>query len=697
MTRLADLELEVSYSSDQHNLVRDFYVPCMRCARLYRRAVGYFTSHGLAYTAAGVAYLLDQGGQIQLIASPVLSEEDIEAIERGYKARKDYLVEMTARAFSDIQSQLERDRLNALAWLVESGALEVKLALRVDDSGRLCHGIFHEKMGIFTDTEGASVAFSGSANETEGGLIENFEAIDVFWSWKDPNGRVNAKISRFERLWNDRTRGLEVIEFTDATAEQLRKYRSTTRPVSEMGIATPEESLPSMAGFQVPDDVELRDYQELAIRNWFKNNGRGTFKMATGSGKTITALGLAATLYEKIQLQALVIVCPYRHLVTQWASECRHFGINPILAFESRTKWEPILNGHIYGLSVGTQSFLCVVTTNSTFASSLFQQKIYHLPNKTLLIADEVHNLGATDLRTKLPASIQFRLGLSATPERWFDEKGTQALYNYFGEVLEPQITLADALQQGVLSPYRYYPIPVELTDEERLEYLELSTKIAQVLASGKADEDDQQLTAILIRRSRLIASAQEKLTALRELMRDRTDESHMLFYCGDGTVEDPLSEEESRQIEAVTRVLGYEMGIKVAPYTAETPLAERERLSNDLDSGATQGLVAIRCLDEGVDIPSIKMAVFLASSRNPRQFIQRRGRILRRSPGKESAEIYDMIVVPPKEAAESESERNLLRNELVRFTEFADLAKNGGEARKVLFELQKRFDLMDL
>ena len=338
MNSLRELNLHVSYSSDQNNLVRDFYVPCMKRSCLYRRAVGYFTSHGLSYAAKGVAHLISNGGQIRLLASPILSEEDVTAIERGYEARQETLKRVAARSFSDVHSNLVLDRLNALSWLVESGALEIKLALRVDDAGRLRRGIFHEKMGIFSDEEGLSVAFSGSANETEGGLIENFEAIDVFWSWEDPVGRVSAKIDRFERLWANETKGLEVIDFTEATADLLKQFRHSETPHKDPEEAPTGEVETTLDIPAIPDGIQLRDYQEEAIRNWFKNNGRGTFKMATGSGKTITALWLVVTLYEKFSLQALIIVCPYRHLVSQWAEECKKFSLKPILAFESQRR-----------------------------------------------------------------------------------------------------------------------------------------------------------------------------------------------------------------------------------------------------------------------------------------------------------------------------------------------------------------------
>lgn len=696
---LSDLKLNVSYRSDSDHLVSDFYVECMKRSNLYRRAVGYFTSYGLAFAAKGVAHLLTNGGRIQLIASPQLTDEDIRAISLGYEDRDNVIKRAVALTFADVEALITRDRLNALAWLISSGAMEVQLAIKTDKNGVPQRGIYHEKIGIFSDDAGNNVAFSGSPNETIGGLIENFESIDVYWSWDDPHGRATRKIHDFEDLWTNKTRNLTVLEFTQVTSELLESFKKgkpTFDPVEKQGGQTRQASVPKTPS--LPNDIQLRDYQLKAIENWFKNNGRGTLKMATGSGKTFIALAIAAKLYQKIALQALIVVCPFRHLVTQWDREARRFGLEPLLAFESRSRWANQLSVELYNASTGATPFICVITTNSTFASDAFQSKLRHFPEKTLLVADEVHNLGAKKLKQALPSSITLRLGLSATPERWFDDSGTNALFEYFGELLEPQFTLKDALENKVLVPYRYYPLLVTLTDDEKEEYLRLSSAIARVAHIGESEEEDNPtLENLLIKRSRLIAVAANKLAALREIMRDRVTGRHMLFYCGDGTVEIEASSEVLRQIDAVSHVLGYELGLKISTYTADTELEEREHLRERFDSGALQGLVAIRCLDEGVDIPAIQSAVILASSTNPRQFIQRRGRILRRSPNKSEAEILDMIVVPPTEETVSEVERSLVRKEILRFVEFADLATNSGEARKTILEIQQRFGLLDM
>ncbi|HBB30290.1 MAG TPA: DNA phosphorothioation system restriction enzyme [Cyanobacteria bacterium UBA8803] len=451
---------------------------------------------------------------------------------------------------------------------------------------------------------------------------------------------------------------------------------------------------------RIPPSIQLRSYQRQAVANWFANQGRGTLKMATGSGKTITAIAIATELYQKIGLQILLIVCPYRHLVTQWARECQNFNLDPILAFESVRSWQSQLSTALYNLHSGNQHFVCVITTNATLITPGFQSQLRYFPDKTLIVGDEAHNLGSRRVEENLPRNIGLRLALSATPERYFDDGGTQVIFDYFGPVLPPELTLADAIRQGALVHYLYHPILVELTETETKAYARLTKRIGWILNKEETVdiENNDTVTSLLMQRARLIGAAANKLIALRQLMVGRLHTSHTLFYCGDGSVEGAWSEEDNRQLAAVTRLLGAELGYRINTYTAQTPLSEREELRRQFETGELQGLVAIRCLDEGVDIPAIQTAVILASSGNPRQFIQRRGRILRPHPGKERAILFDMIVLPPDLGRETiEVERNLLKKELKRFLEFADLADNAGEARMKLLELQKRFGLMDM
>ncbi|MBE9186963.1 DNA phosphorothioation system restriction enzyme [Microcoleus sp. LEGE 07076] len=455
----------------------------------------------------------------------------------------------------------------------------------------------------------------------------------------------------------------------------------------------------SQFGFpKMPPSLQLRQYQQAAVDNWFANQGRGTLKMATGSGKTITALAIATELYQKINLEVLLVICPYCHLVNQWAREAEKFSLKPILAFDSARSWQNKLAAGLYEVRSREQLFLTIITTNATLMSDSLQSQIRYFPQKTLIIGDEVHNLGAPRLEQSLPRNIGLRLALSATPERHFDEQGTEAILDYFGPVLQPELTLADAIRQKALVHYLYYPILVELTEAETRKYSRLTQKIGWALWGDEKVENNDALTPLLMQRARLIGAAANKLTALRELMIRRLDTAHTLFYCGDGAIEGSARRNNNHQLTETAKLLGSELGYRVNIYTAGTPLAERERLRQQFESGELQGLVAIRCLDEGVDIPAIRNAVILASSSNPRQFIQRRGRILRPHPGKERATLFDMIVLPPDLGRETlEVERNLLRKELKRFLEFADLADNAGEARVKLLQIQRRYGLLDI
>lgn len=426
--------------------------------------------------------------------------------------------------------------------------------------------------------------------------------------------------------------------------------------------------------------------------------------MATGSGKTITALAITSELYKQIELQVLLVICPFRHLVTQWARECRKFNLQPILAFENVRNWQTQLSTQLYNLRSDSQAFITVITTNSTLIGEKFQSQLKYFPQKTLIIGDEAHNLGSPKLEESLPRSIGLRLGLSATPERYFDEIGTKSLLGYFGKVLQPEFSLRDAINRGALVHYLYYPILIELTEIESFSYAKLTRRIGRVLQNREQENPDiisdlhnADLKPLLIQRARLIGAAENKLKALRELMINRRDTTHTLFYCSDAAP-DTGRYSNLHQLKEVTKILGVEIGYRISTYTADTPLLERETLRHQFESGELQGLVAIRCLDEGVDIPAIKTAVILSSSGNPRQFIQRRGRVLRPHPGKERATIFDMIVLPPElDRKTLEVERNLLKKELRRFVEFADLADNAGEARMKLFNLQKRYGLMDV
>jgi len=398
----------------------------------------------------------------------------------------------------------------------------------------------------------------------------------------------------------------------------------------------------------------------------------------------------------------ILVVCPYLNLAKQWGREMARFGIAAIPCFESRAKWESKLQEAYQKLAAGLTEIIGVVVTNDTFLSSAFQATLQPKLGHHLLIADEVHNLGASKIKTALPEFIQLRLGLSATPERRYDPEGTKAIFDYFGDIAY-EFTIADAIKADppVLCPYFYYPVLVDLTPTEAEKYHELTLQLVRHLPSDDSEGMSDQLMWLLIKRARLLASAANKLPALTTVLNGmETKPEKAIVYCGDGRVEQPVTDEEERQIRAVARLLGEEHGLRVRKFTYEESPEEREAILTGLREGNLDAVVAIRCLDEGIDMPEVRYGFLLASSTNPRQFVQRRGRLLRRAPGKARAVIYDFIVQPPDFGGGNEDkdfnlERRLFRRELERILDFCATAENGPAALNQLHDLRLRYNLI--
>lgn len=466
---LTDLPLKLSYRTGRDDLVQDFFVPCLEAAVLYRRAAGYFTSAGLALAAHGVASLALRRGRMRLVVSPHLEAGDIAALERAKENPAGALRSIAARTLAEIEDALVQDRLNALAWLAAAKLLEIKLAIRVNAQGGYSRGLFHAKTGVFSDDAGNHVSFSGSANETAGGLVENFEHLDVFRSWQDQEGRVQAAIDDFEALWTGSAPGLLVIEFRQAGRDLLERYRNPARPLP--GINPNQIGEPgSGRTLTPPAGLELQPYQKDAIRAWSKAGGRGIFAMATGTGKTLTALVLASKVAERNRPLVLVVVCPFINLCRQWIREIATFGVDPVPCFEGRQRWQVPLEEGYQRLAAGLDQVLVFVATNATFQSDAFQCRLRPRVDAGnlhhLLIADEVHNLGVDQARNALPDGITLRLGISATPERHFDPTVTAAVLDYFGPIVY-QYTLSQAIADGRLGRYRYHPALLDLTDRK--------------------------------------------------------------------------------------------------------------------------------------------------------------------------------------------------------------------------------------
>lgn len=706
------LPLKHEYRSFEDNVVQDFYLPVLQNSVRYDRAVGFFSSTALIEITRGLSGLFKNNGKIRLIVSPNLSEDDIEAITYGYKQKKEVIENSILSVFDTEFNIFQKKRLNLLSHLISNGLLDIKIALIEESNGI---GIFHDKLGIVEDHEGNYIAFSGSLNETANAFSHNYEAIDVFTSWSGDAERVASKVKTFENIWSNNVKNVVTYEFPEIAMEKLQSYKTEELELDidekELYHITREiEERKNIRGPILPDDLKIRSYQTQAITSWELNNFQGIFSMATGTGKTITGLAAAEYLFNKVnQRLAIIIVCPYQHLVEQWVEDIKWFNMKPLVGHSASTQrnWKKRLAEHVEAYNLGVTNHFCFITTNASFSTHYIQEQIQALQNDFLLIVDEAHNFGAEHLQTKLPMNAKYRLALSATIERHNDEDGTQALKNYFGSTCI-EYTLEMAIHNNMLTRYYYYPIPVFLSEEELQEFRELTAQIVRAMRKNKFGKTELTKSAkmLLLKRARIIAGASEKITALENEISNHKDESHLLIYCGATTINDPNYEEniadseERRQIDVVVNLLGNKLGMKVAKFTSEETASERETIKEVFSKADhLQALVAIRCLDEGVNIPSIQKAFILASSTNPKEYIQRRGRVLRKFEGKRYAHIYDFITLPvPFDLISELTEEEILqlgslpKREIERMKDFASVAENSSVADELISTIQELY-----
>ena len=710
---LQDIEIKNEYRSLIDNVAKDFYIPLLKEAVSYKRAVGFFSSSALIQISKGIAGLTQNGGKIQLIASPYLSDDDVEAMRKGYELRESIIENALLRELRDETNSFDKERLNLLANLIADGILDIKIAL-TEKNGEI--GMYHEKMGIISDSQGNKVAFSGSMNESATAMMINYEAIDVFCSWNDDIDRVLSKENAFESIWNNVEPNIKTIYFPKINEAIIKKYKNDDSNYNideeELYISKVCEEMPRYVGANIPNHIKLHDYQIAAIDKWEESNYRGIFDMATGTGKTYTGLGAVARLSNALfHKLSVFIVCPYQHLVEQWVEDIEAFGMHPIIGYSAspQKKWKKLLEDAILDqkLRVSNREFFCFVSTNATFASEYVQNQIERMKGSMLLVVDEAHNFGAEYLSKTLSEKFKYRLALSATINRHNDEEGTEKLFNYFGDKCI-EYTLEQAIEGKKLTRYKYYPIVTSLNELELEKYNNFSYEIGKCVLKGKNGKVklSERGKILALARARLVAGAEDKIIKLEEYIKPYIGDKHILVYCGATTMlaenqeKSSTDDEDIRQIDLVTDLLGNKLNMKVSQFTSKEDASERMVLKNEFDSGDNlQALIAIKCLDEGVNIPKIKTAFILASTTNPKEYIQRRGRVLRLAKNKDYAIIYDFIALPRPlntvtSITETEMKRDLtlVRNELNRAQEFAYLSMNMAEAENIIDEIKEAY-----
>lgn len=649
-----DIPLEISYRSVGEDSFSEILNPLLSCTKIYKRSVGFFSSSALNFIGDGLIEMARKGGKIYLATSPRLSDEDITAIQYGYADRElienRFLDEVRA-AFKFISDE----NAKMLYLLVKEGIVDIKIVIKAN-------GIYHDKLALLEDFDGNVVACVGSNNETGPGYNSNYEKVRVYKSWFDVEGRIADETAEFESIWNNTNFELTVYNFMSAFEQELLdrvEYKGEYKKETAQYI--------------------MRPYQIEAKEKWNGNGHNGFFVMATGTGKTITALYSIQDFVRQNKIFTVIAV-PYKHLASQWAEDVKKFFPEAIVQIihgeisDGETK--------IYASYLHTKKQykpIIVITTIKSFFLDRYVNLYDKIEFEKLLIVDEAHNF-ANRICENLSNKYPYKLGLSATPVFGSDEEKTRNLLDWFGGQIV-DLPIEKALGKYLVN-YEYHPIFVRATEEDEFKFAQ-ATKL---MLSGMDETytliiDEDKFTKGYRGRLRAISMASEKLERIDEIFSYIEDKDHTIIYCSDGKLwyEDKKNRndvQEIRHLEYILKLINNTnqlavRGGKASKFTATEAVDERMQLIDSFNKGYIEYLVAIRCLDEGINIPSIKSALILSSNDNYREFVQRRGRILRLYKDKSVAHIYDVIVLP------SYSNDAFAKIEFRRYYEYGRLALN--------------------
>lgn len=703
-------KLKAIYFPSECDIDEDLFLPIAQRTSIFDCMVGYFTSGSLEELARSlVAYLSSSpDAKLKLIASPCLSEEDATAIKQAVNTKAD-LVPMLFPDFQIDERSLTSNTVKALCYLISAGKMELKIAIRDQ-------GMFHTKCWLF-ETSLGSVAIHGSGNSTRSGLVRNFEQLAVARTWlSDESQEVFEDLrNRFDKIWSNDYEGIICAALNSATIEHIQKINqenseknqldqwTISKELKDLLLAQLEgnediDSEPVVQQLKIPIWLKYEEgeyaHQGLAVNAWLENDSRGILSIATGGGKTLTSLVAASLLGQTVEKIFVVITVPTTTLLSQWDSDVRSFSVEPITTLDgTASAVKRKLKEAVRKLRLGLSKAEVLLITHDSLKGS-YSSQIESLSDgiPTLLIGDEVHNLGAVGFKSAPPEYFDFRLGLSATYERAFDEEGNEFLLNYFGKVVF-DYPLDEAIG-NCLVPYEYYAHEVSLTAEEEEEFLELTYQIKKISYASNFSDDDstkERLKRLLLKRRRIVESASLKVGVLSKILpSEKADIHRALIFC---TAKYP------NQLEEVNTLLN-SRGLEFHQLTQEETSNQKtlKGLVKAFSDGDLQVLTSKRVLDEGFNVPQTEVAYLIASETGKRQWIQRLGRILRLSPStnKEKAILHDFVVIPSiqKDLVDDDF-ISILRSEYERVSFFSKLSLNGLEEDGSVFLANKLLDLM--
>ncbi|MBT1712311.1 DEAD/DEAH box helicase family protein [Fulvivirgaceae bacterium PWU5] len=719
-----------TYRSETENEPYQFYSECLVASTKLDLLLGYFSSSAINVLSHGFATFLYNGGSVRMVINNILSEADKQAIKKGHQGSIPNL-EVDLNDIKKLRRTLDEYGIHffeCLSWLIANDKIQIKIIRPKDGTG-----IAHYKSGIFSDSNN-SVGFNASCNFTAFGLLENLEKLTCHLSWDDRRSQrwIEKETEYFENIFNGTAEFAEYLDVDSVTVAMKNEFGSRDiqellvkeaelheRKVSKLRkpkiresherVLTRIEELSREPKFPYPQGP--REYQRQAHASWVANGYKGLFAMATGTGKTLTSLNCLLNEFYRIGSYKAIILVPTIALLNQWKDECLKFNFRNIITVSSRGDWSGKLSFNATASNFISTSFI-VIVTYASFYRKKFQAHFVTLPEDTLLIADEVHNIGSPNVARILPKiHLQKRIGLSATPNRKYDEEGNLSIERFFND--RPPFVFSYSMRQAMendppaLCQYKYYPHLVRLSDEELEEYLRISKQLLKYFdAASKKFKDNPEVENLLLMRKRVIHKAEQKLPVFRKILQDefrlRKNLKYTLVYVPEGLeanyeeVDEIIEDdEEIRLINEYTRAVSrVDQSVMVSQYTAATK--DRQKLTEDYEQGKVHVLTSMKCLDEGVDVPRSELAIFCASTGNPRQFVQRRGRVLRLHKDKIFAVIHDLVVVPATNDDEStfEMEKNLVKAELERVIDFSSLSMNSMDTYQELRPVLEYYNL---
>lgn len=730
---LIDKDFKYRYSTGRKDLPIDFCELALSNSIKLNLGLGYFSSASFNVLSVGFAHFISNGGVMRLYINQHITEDDYNLFQKNEKVDFEERILHSFYSLKETLSKRDEHFFKCLSFLIQNNRIEIKIVVPKEG------GLAHEKFGIFTDKNNNKVAFTGSMNLTASALVRNIETIECTCSWKSKDSleRINVSEQDFLDIWTGVNQSVLVFPAKKFCREIVKTYPKTSLDdlllqeneiIRKLSKESKEkaEFVPTKIAIREPHFPKkypdgARPYQKDAYKAWIKNDKQGIFAMATGTGKTVTSLYCALQEFQIEKEYQILILVPTIALVEQWIQEIDLFNFkdNVIEVYSENLTWRRELVSLKNKIQRGNKENFVIISTYQSFTNNDFQHVLSKLPETMLLIADEAHNIGSENVRSVFRAmKIKKRIALSATPNRIYDQEGTAEIESFFNDKspYTYSFPMSKAIKEGRLTEYCYYPKMVFLNDAEMEKYAELTRKLMHLFDSKTGEfKNKDESTKLLMLRKQVLHKAEDKIRVLKEIVSEIGQQNlkYCFVFAPEGKINDNDRTDakwyaESDSFVEETDVILDKMlhtiidtfpKIRCNTYTGTNSKSERAAILKGFENGSIDVLLAMKCLDEGVDVPRAEYGIFASSTGNPRQFIQRRGRLLRKHPDKTFAYIYDMIVVPDFQSVHYSREffnmeRSLVRGELARVAYFADLASNTHSAKEELQSLVSYYNL---